>query len=69
MASPDSRDADPLLTEKHLSRMLSISPRTLQAWRMRGFGPAFVRIGRSIRYRQSVLTEWMKSKTCQPQVR
>ncbi len=50
-----------LLTEMEVARMLSLSPRTLQGYRYRGGGPAFVRIGaRAIRYRTSDLLRWMR---------
>ena len=41
------------LTEKELSKRWDISARTLQGWRTRGKGPAFIRIGeRSVFYRE-----------------
>jgi hypothetical protein len=55
MPNPDS---DALLNEAEAARFLNISPRTLQAWRSRGFGPPFVRIGRAIRYRRCDLEQW-----------
>jgi len=32
-----------------------VSPRTLQRWRMTGEGPAYVKLGRMVRYEQSAL--------------
>lgn len=32
-----------------------ISTRTLQRWRLEGFGPTYVKLGRLVRYRQSDL--------------
>jgi excisionase family DNA binding protein len=46
------------LTEKRAARLLSISHRTLQAWRRTGVGPAFVKMGRSVRYRQHDVLAW-----------
>jgi excisionase family DNA binding protein len=46
------------LTEKQAARLLSLSHRTLQAWRRAGSGPAFVRLGRTIRYSQDDLLAW-----------
>jgi excisionase family DNA binding protein len=46
------------LTEKQSARLLSISHRTLQAWRRLGSGPAFVRLGRTIRYRREDVLAW-----------
>jgi hypothetical protein len=38
------------LSEKELSIRWRISPRTLQRWRLKGEGPAYTKVGRSIRY-------------------
>jgi excisionase family DNA binding protein len=56
-------DPEALLTEDAAARLLCISPRTLQAWRMEKRGPPFVRAGRSIRYRRSDLVEWINRNT------
>ncbi len=47
-----------LLNEKQAARLLSISFRTLQAWRRIGSGPSFIKLGRAVRYRQQDLVEW-----------
>ena len=52
-------DPETLITEELAARVLSMSPRTLQTWRYEQRGPAFVRLGRSIRYRVCVLTQWI----------
>lgn len=61
-----SSDPDALLTEIKAAAFLSLSSRTLQAWRSNDAGPAFVRAGRAIRYRRSDLIEWMNTNTCSP---
>jgi len=43
--------------------LLSLSVRTLQAWRTRAFGPAFVRAGRAVRYRRRDLFAWVDANT------
>ena len=40
------------LTEKDLSLILNISTRTLQDWRQRGYGPTYLKLGKSVRYSQ-----------------
>jgi excisionase family DNA binding protein len=60
MSSADPRE---LLTEKDAARVLSLSNRTLQTWRVRGAGPPFVRAGRAVRYRRSDLDEWVSTQT------
>lgn len=59
----DKQDPDALLMEVHAAKLLNLSVRTLQAWRLRGDGPAFVRAGRAIRYRRSDLIAWINENT------
>ena len=66
MLNTNIRDDESLLDESEAAKFLAISVRTLQAWRTRGFGPPFVRLGRAIRYRLKDLIEWVKSKRCLP---
>ena len=40
-----------LRTEDEAAAFLKLSNRTLQAWRVRGCGPKFRKLGRSVRYR------------------
>ena len=64
-----ANDRDALLTEAQAGDFLNLSIRTLQAWRMQGGGPAFVKCGRAVRYRRSDLVSWVdantKDNTCQ----
>jgi excisionase family DNA binding protein len=55
---------DALLTEDEAADSLRISVRTLQAWRLKAAGPAFVRVGRTIRYRRGDIKAWIKQNTC-----
>ncbi|NCC61329.1 MAG: DNA-binding protein [Verrucomicrobiae bacterium] len=51
-----------MLTPEQTSRMLCISPRTLENWRYRGMGPKYLQISkRCIRYRLSDIEEWQQS--------
>jgi excisionase family DNA binding protein len=47
------------------ARYLGVSARTLTNWRWRGggYGPAFVRAGRSVRYDLRTLDAWMAHHT------
>jgi predicted DNA-binding transcriptional regulator AlpA len=59
--SPTS-DPDALLTERQAAELLGFTARSLQAWRYRGDGPQYVRVGaRGIRYRRQDLQEWIKA--------
>lgn len=52
-----------IMTEKQAANFLSLTPRTLQAWRYRGDGPQFIRISRRcIRYRRCDLDQWLEQR-------
>ena len=52
-----------LLTEADAAKLLAFTPRFLQARRIRGNGPPFVRISsRAIRYRRSDLLAWIEDR-------
>ena len=51
-----------LLTPKDAARMLKVSLSWLAKARMRGDGPPYIKVGRSIRYAEAALIQWMKSK-------
>jgi hypothetical protein len=57
------QDLDALLAEVHAADLLGLSTRTLQAWRSKRQGPAFVRAGRAIRYRRRDLISWVEANT------
>ncbi len=61
--SPADREyLDQLINEMQAANFLGHSVRTLQAWRVRGGGPAFVKISsRSIRYTRRELMRWARS--------
>jgi len=42
-----------LLSQRELRNLLSQSDSTLERWRREGKGPRFIKIGRSVRYRES----------------
>jgi predicted DNA-binding transcriptional regulator AlpA len=52
-----------LLTEAQAADFLGYTPRALQAWRVSGKGPAFVKISnRSVRYRRADLENWVDER-------
>ena len=48
----ESENPDQLMTEKNVAALICITPRALQNWRLRGGGPEYVKIGRSVRYQR-----------------
>ena len=55
-------DPDQMLTEHVAAEILCQSVRTLQKWRVTGFGPEFFKIGRSVRYRRREVADWIESR-------
>lgn len=53
---------DTYLKEGQVAELLGLPVRTLQSWRLRGGGPEFYKIGRSVRYKRSDLDEWLASR-------
>jgi predicted DNA-binding transcriptional regulator AlpA len=58
-----SSSSDALVTEEQAAELLALSVRTLQAWRLRGAGPAFVRAGAAVRYQRKAIAEWIANNT------
>jgi predicted DNA-binding transcriptional regulator AlpA len=52
-----------LNTEEQEARRLNLSKRTLQAWRTRGDGPPYVKLGRAVRYDPRASDAWLASRT------
>jgi predicted DNA-binding transcriptional regulator AlpA len=48
-----------LLTQDQVADIFQVSPRTVEDWRATGKGPRFIRIGRSVRYRDSDITVYL----------
>jgi predicted DNA-binding transcriptional regulator AlpA len=53
--------AQPLFTERDLASLLNLSVKTLRNWRLSGYGPPHLKVGRLVRYRVSELNLWLKS--------
>jgi hypothetical protein len=51
-----------LMTPNDAANVLKVSLSWLAKARMRGDGPPYIRVGRSIRYSEAALIQWMKSK-------
>ena len=49
------------LTEREVADMLGLSVATLRAWRHRGKGPRFLRLGRSVRYLPSDVADFVRA--------
>jgi len=58
-------DKDPLLTPHNAARFLALSRSWLAKLRMTEEGPAFIKLGRQVRYRLSDLQAWTEQAICQ----
>jgi hypothetical protein len=47
-----------LLTTLQLAARWAMAEATLRNWRVLGMGPPFIRVGRNVRYRLSVILAW-----------
>jgi predicted DNA-binding transcriptional regulator AlpA len=52
-----------LLTNAETAELLSVRPNTLEGWRVKGIGPVFRKIGRSVRYAEADVLTWLDAQT------
>lgn len=60
-AGKSSGAAIVLLTPKEAAKLLKVSLSWLAKARMRGDGPLYIKIGKSIRYSEAALLQWLRS--------
>ena len=53
-------------TTKEAAALLHRSPRTLEDWRADGRGPAFIRDGQTVLYREDAIEAWEESHLVRP---
>lgn len=58
----DFPDGDPLRTTEEFAAQARVRPRTPEAWRSRGIGPPYVKVGSRVFYRQSAIDEWLREQ-------
>ncbi|MCG6941516.1 MAG: helix-turn-helix domain-containing protein [Thiohalocapsa sp.] len=63
MTNPAVSPARQLDNEKEAAAYLKLSPRTLQAWRLRGGGPEYVKLGNAVRYDRAALDRYISERT------
>jgi predicted DNA-binding transcriptional regulator AlpA len=51
-----------LLNQSEAAKLLRLSTRTLERFRLTGLGPMYVKCGRSIRYRTGDLEAWIAQR-------
>ena len=56
-----------VITEKEVSKLLSISLQSLRNWRCQRKGPPYIKIGRSVRYPIEDLRKYLESRKIEPE--
>lgn len=59
-------EAHACLTQRELAARWKLSGRTLERWRAEPYGPAWISIGGSIRYRMTDVLAWEAGHRSQP---
>lgn len=54
------------LSEREVEELGLASQRTLQAWRLLGHGPSYIKVRRSVRYRVTDIEQWLAARTVTP---
>ena len=54
---------DQLYNEKETAKLLSMSVKTLQRYRYTGGGPIYVKLGKSVRYKESDIAKYVSERT------
>ena len=50
------------ITEDDLQLLADVTPGTSEAWRKRGQGPAFIRIGNRVLYQRKAVADFLESR-------
>jgi hypothetical protein len=58
----------PLLNAVQAAHYLQVTERALEDWRFRRVGPAYVRVGRQVRYDIRALDAWLLANTVSAEV-
>jgi excisionase family DNA binding protein len=54
------------VTRQQAAEYLGVTPQALSQMSVRGQGPRYVRVGRSVRYRRGDLFAWIESRVVDP---
>ena len=58
----ETANPEQLMTEKDVAGLICITQRALQNWRLRGGGPEYVKIGRSVRYQRRDVMKFIEDR-------
>ena len=55
---------DDLLTTEELARIMRVAPITLQHWRAESRGPAWLKLGKAVRYQREAVAQFYAENRC-----
>jgi hypothetical protein len=61
----DNTIQSPYLDQEAAAAYMTLSPRTLEKFRVRGDGPAYFKIGKRVLYKVEDLIKWVEAKRYQ----
>lgn len=53
-----------MLRTTEAARYIGLRKSTLEAWRVRGDGPVFLKLGKAVRYREQDLDDFLMARRC-----
>jgi predicted DNA-binding transcriptional regulator AlpA len=59
-------DSDSILLPDEVATTYKIERRTLDQWRYLGKGPAYIKVGKHVRYRRADVEAWLAAQTVNP---
>jgi predicted DNA-binding transcriptional regulator AlpA len=63
---PDGTKPEPLASTADVAEVLGVPEKTLVEWRSRGIGPAYLKVGKYVRYRWSEVNSWLTTREAGP---
>jgi excisionase family DNA binding protein len=54
------------LTEREAAPRIGVAPGTLRNWRRQGRGPAYLKVGKAVRYRAEDIEAWKAAMRIEP---
>lgn len=58
---------DPLRNSQEFAFLARVKSRTPEAWRGKGIGPPYIKVGSRVFYRQSAIDQWLHEQVRKPQ--
>jgi hypothetical protein len=57
---------EPLISAEKAAEEIHLKVATLETWRQRGQGPAYIKVGKLVFYRASDIRAWLQTRVVRP---